>query len=166
MYFDKLPAGGIGHIHIHVGPAVVVIVEIQTNLAIDEPDALAMASAMLCQSYHLIGDQAKAEAHHYLALQYAPLHRRINSIRFGIDQRVRSMSAASRLQFLLGRPGQAAAVARKVLDFALKSGDPIGIVMAAYTASKSFSRIFTEALWAECAPLGVDVLHLNIGFTA
>lgn len=38
--------------------------------------------------------------------------------------------------------------------------------LAAYTASKSFSRIFTEALWAECAPLGIDVLHLNIGFTA
>jgi len=38
--------------------------------------------------------------------------------------------------------------------------------LAAYTASKSFSRIFCEALWAECAPLGVDVLHLNIGFTA
>jgi uncharacterized protein len=38
--------------------------------------------------------------------------------------------------------------------------------LAAYTASKSFSRIFSEALWAECAPFGVDVLHLNIGFTA
>jgi uncharacterized protein len=38
--------------------------------------------------------------------------------------------------------------------------------LAAYTASKAFSRIFSEALWAECAPLGVDVLHLNIGFTA
>jgi short-subunit dehydrogenase len=38
--------------------------------------------------------------------------------------------------------------------------------LAAYTGSKAFSRIFTEALWAECRPLGVDVLHLNIGFTA
>jgi short-subunit dehydrogenase len=38
--------------------------------------------------------------------------------------------------------------------------------LAAYTASKAFSRIFSEALWAEMAPLGVDVLHLNIGFTA
>jgi short-subunit dehydrogenase len=38
--------------------------------------------------------------------------------------------------------------------------------LAAYTASKAFSRVFSEALWAECAPLGVDVLHLNIGFTA
>jgi short-subunit dehydrogenase len=38
--------------------------------------------------------------------------------------------------------------------------------LAAYTASKAFSRIFSEALWAECKPSGVDVLHLNIGFTA
>jgi len=38
--------------------------------------------------------------------------------------------------------------------------------LAAYTAAKSFSRIFTEVLWAECAPLGGDVLHPYIGFTA
>jgi uncharacterized protein len=38
--------------------------------------------------------------------------------------------------------------------------------LAAYTASKAFSRIFSEALWVECRPFGVDVLHLNIGFTA
>jgi short-subunit dehydrogenase len=38
--------------------------------------------------------------------------------------------------------------------------------LATYTAAKAFSRIFSEALWAELAPLGVDVLHLNIGFTA
>jgi uncharacterized protein len=38
--------------------------------------------------------------------------------------------------------------------------------LAAYTGAKAFSRIFTEALWAECAPMGIDVLHLNIGFTA
>lgn len=38
--------------------------------------------------------------------------------------------------------------------------------LATYTGAKAFSRIFSEALWAECAPLGVDVLHLNIGFTA
>jgi short-subunit dehydrogenase len=38
--------------------------------------------------------------------------------------------------------------------------------LATYCAAKAFSRIFSEALWAECAPLGVDVLHLNIGFTA
>lgn len=38
--------------------------------------------------------------------------------------------------------------------------------LAAYTAAKAFSRIFSEALWAEMEPLGVDVLHLLVGFTA
>jgi short-subunit dehydrogenase len=38
--------------------------------------------------------------------------------------------------------------------------------LAAYCASKAFSRIFTEALWAESAAFEVDVLHLNVGFTA
>lgn len=38
--------------------------------------------------------------------------------------------------------------------------------LVAYTAAKAFSRIFTEALWLEMEPFGVDVLHLNIGFTA
>jgi uncharacterized protein len=38
--------------------------------------------------------------------------------------------------------------------------------LASYCGAKAFSRVFTEALWAECAPLGIDVLHLNIGFTA
>jgi short-subunit dehydrogenase len=38
--------------------------------------------------------------------------------------------------------------------------------LAAYCASKAFSRIFSEALWAESAAFGVDVLHLNVGFTA
>jgi short-subunit dehydrogenase len=35
-----------------------------------------------------------------------------------------------------------------------------------YTASKAFSRIFTESLWAECKPMGIDVLHMVINFTA
>jgi short-subunit dehydrogenase len=38
--------------------------------------------------------------------------------------------------------------------------------LVAYTAAKAFSRTFTEGLWAECRPLGVEVLHLVIGFTA
>lgn len=38
--------------------------------------------------------------------------------------------------------------------------------LATYCASKAFSRVFTEALWAESAAFDVDVLHLNVGFTA
>jgi uncharacterized protein len=34
-----------------------------------------------------------------------------------------------------------------------------------YTASKAFSRVFSEALWAECKPMGIDVLHMVVGYT-
>lgn len=38
--------------------------------------------------------------------------------------------------------------------------------IAAYSAAKSFCRTLAEGLWLECGRAGVDVLHLNIGFTA
>jgi len=38
--------------------------------------------------------------------------------------------------------------------------------VATYSASKAYSRILSEGLWLECAPYGVDVCHLAIGFTA
>lgn len=38
--------------------------------------------------------------------------------------------------------------------------------LAAYCGAKAFSRVFTEALWMECKPLGVDVLHYVVSFTA
>lgn len=38
--------------------------------------------------------------------------------------------------------------------------------IAAYCASKAFCRVLCESLWLECEPFGVDVCHLNIGFTA
>ncbi len=39
-------------------------------------------------------------------------------------------------------------------------------MIAHYSASKAFSRIFSEAVWFELKPFGVDLLHLNINFTA
>ena len=38
--------------------------------------------------------------------------------------------------------------------------------LAAYCGAKAFSRVFSEALWMECKPLGVDVLHYVVSFTA
>jgi uncharacterized protein len=37
--------------------------------------------------------------------------------------------------------------------------------LATYTGAKAFSRIFSEAVWAECKPMGIDVLHMVINFT-
>lgn len=38
--------------------------------------------------------------------------------------------------------------------------------LATYCGVKAFSRLWTEAVWAECKPMGIDVLHLVINFTA
>jgi len=39
-------------------------------------------------------------------------------------------------------------------------------MISQYSAAKAFSRIFSEAIWFELKPFGVDVLHLNVNFTA
>ena len=39
------------------------------------------------------------------------------------------------------------------------------VTLSTYTGSKAFSRIFSEALWAECKPMGIEVLHMVITFT-
>ncbi len=39
-------------------------------------------------------------------------------------------------------------------------------MIAHYSGAKAFSRIFSEAVWFELKPFGVDVLHLNLNFTA
>lgn len=38
--------------------------------------------------------------------------------------------------------------------------------LATYCGAKAFIRLWSEALWAECRPMGVDVLHIIMGFTA
>ncbi len=40
------------------------------------------------------------------------------------------------------------------------------VTLATYCGVKAFSRLWTEAIWAECAPMGIDVMHLVINFTA
>lgn len=38
--------------------------------------------------------------------------------------------------------------------------------LATYSGAKAFLRTWSEALWGECRPLGIDVLHLMIRLTA
>ena len=97
--------------------------------------ALAMANSMLSQSFHYAGDQAKADECLQAALRYLPLDRKINTIQFGIDQRVRALGVSSRILWMLGRPEQAAASARRLVEFGQRLNDPISIVMACYQAA-------------------------------
>jgi uncharacterized protein len=39
-------------------------------------------------------------------------------------------------------------------------------LVSQYSAAKAFSRIFSEAIWYELAPFGVDVVHVSLDFTA
>lgn len=94
--------------------------------------ARAMANSMLSQSFHYGGDQAKAEECLQAALRDSPLDRKINTIQYGVDQRVRALGVSARVLWLLGRPEQAAASARRLLEFGERLSDPVSIVMACY----------------------------------
>jgi len=93
-----------------------------------------MANSMLCHSYFQAGDQAKADESFRAVLRDAPLNLKTNTIRFGIDQRVRPLGISCRILWLLGRPEQAVASAHRLLEFARELHDPIPIVMASYQA--------------------------------
>jgi predicted ATPase/DNA-binding winged helix-turn-helix (wHTH) protein len=100
-----------------------------------DPDAIAMADAMLSRSYYYAGDQEKAEACCRSAFQKAPLERKINTIRFGNDQRVRALASEAGILWLVGRPKQAEASVHKLMELSGRLGDPIAGVSAGYAAS-------------------------------
>src|ERR1700730_1173096 len=100
--------------------------------AMTDPIALAMANSMLCYSYFFAGNQVRADETCRAVLRYAPLSLKINTIRYGIDQRVRPLGISCRILWLLGRPEQAVASAHQLLEFALNLNDPVPIVMACY----------------------------------
>jgi hypothetical protein len=67
--------------------------------------------------------------------QRAPLGHRINTIRFGHDQRVRALAGEASILWLVGRPKQAEASVRQLLELSGRLGDPIAGVQAGYAAS-------------------------------
>jgi len=101
----------------------------------NDPDAIAMADAMLSRSYYYAGDQAKAEACTRAVFQRAPLGRRINTIRFGHDHRVRALGGEASILWLVGRPIEARASVHQLLELSERLGDPIGAVQAGYAAA-------------------------------
>jgi predicted ATPase/DNA-binding winged helix-turn-helix (wHTH) protein len=101
----------------------------------NDPDAIAMADAMLSRSYYYAGDQEKAEACTRAAFQRAPLEHKINTIRFGNDQRVRALAGEASILWLVGRPKQAEVSIHQLLELSGRLGDPIAGVQAGYAAS-------------------------------
>jgi hypothetical protein len=90
---------------------------------------------MLSRSYYYAGDQEKAEACTRAVFQRVPLDRKINTIRFGNDQRVRALAGEASILWLVGRPKQAQASVHQLLKLSGRLGDPIAGVQAGYAGS-------------------------------
>jgi predicted ATPase/DNA-binding winged helix-turn-helix (wHTH) protein len=101
----------------------------------NDPEAIAVADAMLSRSYYYAGDQEKAEACTRAVFQRVPLDRKINTIRFGNDQRVRALAGEASILWLVGRPKQAQASVHQLLKLSGRLGDPIAGVQAGYAGS-------------------------------
>jgi predicted ATPase/DNA-binding winged helix-turn-helix (wHTH) protein len=97
-----------------------------------DPEAIATAYGMLSESFYYAGDRTSAHAACETALQKAPPDRKLNTIRFGFDQRIRALTVLAASLWHDGKPGLAATASRETLDFSLRSQDPILIVIACY----------------------------------
>lgn len=75
-----------------------------------------------------------------------------------------NVTAPLALVRMLGRPMRARGRGGILLTGSL-SGDAGQAHHAVYGATKAFSRVFAEGLWAELAGSGVDVLELVLGLT-
>jgi predicted ATPase len=102
----------------------------KTATEMNDEVALAMAECMMCHDHHYLGDQAKAESYRASVFRRTPPQKKINTIRMGLDQRVRMLAVESRLFWLLGRNVEALESARRSLAFSDRDKNPVVAVMA------------------------------------
>ena len=96
-----------------------------------DPAAKATADWMLGVSRYFLGDLARARAHLQQALDArAPARERAYIVRFGVDQRVHSLSILAHLLWLQGFPDQAARTGKRGIDQACTLEHPVSMCMA------------------------------------
>jgi predicted ATPase len=88
------------------------------------------ANAMLSVSYHLAGDQAKAQPRCEAALNAPALRRRAHAIHFGFDLANRARICLARLLWLRGFPDQAVTVAQAAIREAVELEHPVSLCIA------------------------------------
>ncbi|MEJ0015806.1 MAG: winged helix-turn-helix domain-containing protein [Acetobacteraceae bacterium] len=98
----------------------------------DRTDA-AMADRMIGMALHYLGDQAQARVHIDRSLDM-PLrtNRRLHTVRYGVDQRVGSLTQLSRILWLQGLPEQAMRAAHTAIEDArmLDHGNSLCLALA------------------------------------
>lgn len=105
---------------------------------IGSPGAMATGEWMLGCSYHLVGDQARAQQHCQLGFQVVSAAEPGDVDLFGYDHRIRSLIVLARALWLRGFPDQAARVARQSIEEANALGQPVNTCIALIYASTVF----------------------------
>jgi predicted ATPase/DNA-binding winged helix-turn-helix (wHTH) protein len=101
----------------------------------DESGAIVMADGMLACSYHLVGDQEKAQRYCELALKLAAVSGQLPIEFFGYDPRARALIVLGRVLWLRGFPDRAVQFAFEAIDVAERRGHPGNLCFAmVYTA--------------------------------
>jgi predicted ATPase/DNA-binding winged helix-turn-helix (wHTH) protein len=96
-----------------------------------DPTAIPTADWMLGVSLYFLGDLASARVHFQHALDaQAPAPQRAYIVRFGVDQRVHSLSILAHIQWLQGFPDQAVRTGKRGIDQAHTLQHPVSMCMA------------------------------------
>ena len=96
-----------------------------------DPAATPTADWMLGVSLYFLGDLASARAHLQRGLDaQVPAPPRAYIVRFGVDQRVHSLSILAHILWLQGFPDQAARTGKRGIDLASTLAHPVSMCMA------------------------------------
>jgi predicted ATPase/DNA-binding winged helix-turn-helix (wHTH) protein len=105
-----------------------------------DPASIMIADWLLGVSYHLIGDQPRAQRYCETALQPDPTQN-LDLIRSGYDQRIRAHLTLARSLWLLGYADRAAAVATQALRQAKALNHPVSLCVCWIYAATVLFRI-------------------------
>lgn len=107
--------------------------------ALDTPVARAISEWMLGVSFHLVGDQLRAQQHCQVGLAQIAGVPANGMMCFGYDHRIRALVAQARALWIMGRTEQAVSVAWQAVNDAEHLRHPISICIALIYAAPVFT---------------------------
>ncbi|WP_445682537.1 ATP-binding protein [Radicibacter daui] len=115
--------------------------------AMNDDEALAIASSLCGISYHLGGDQPRARFYLEQTLRLAQPSERWRTVHYGFDHRNRAIIALARTSWLMGFAGRAERLAVQAVEEAAVLGHPVTLCIALVWALPIYIAIgdFTQA---------------------
>jgi predicted ATPase len=140
---------------------------------LDRAEAIVAAEWMRGTSYHLIGDQRRAQQHCEIGFRRAAALQPLAINVFGYDQHVRSLAVLARILWLRGYPEQAERTARQGIEEAERCGHPVSLCatlfytvsVALWNADYELANGRVERLIADAARHSLAPYHaIGLGF--